>query len=746
MEGYLKEYPLRLENLANQPGLTTLISELILSSSRGATKVVAADDSLEHSKQAADYVCDGIDDQVQIQAAIDSLPACGGKIVLLEGHFNISAYINLISNIDFEGSGEGTLLYLVDASNDHVIYGSNLTKLSVRNLHINSNSANQTSPPAPYKGCIFFRDVTHFKISDVNAEYAPGHCIDIGDGCSDGIISKATTSYAYDDGIAISGTATGIAVPDCISHHNGLSLIGVGSGIEIDDGANLVTVTGCVLHDNEAGISVHTHAGYLESHDIAIDGNLIYNNTSAGIQMQGWDEPGGEILFNFLISGNVLRNNGGIGIDIRQIHNGIVQGNTIYDQAGDGIYAQSSKYLTITDNGIYNPGAVGISVSGFEHSLLTNNNIYSPGTRGVLTTNTVHSIIDGNNVHDSVTEGIKITGDQCTIVNNMVYSSGDNGFELNISNSKILGNTADGSALVGFYFHQTVEQLIISNNMAINNGTHGVQLAASVSTKNILFSGNSCLNNNQVVGSNYGFIAHSASNFTIIDNDFSDYQAVPTQKIGAYLSYITSGLICKNNRATGNTDHQIIGAGGVDYNKYSDPFTNVLAVSATHAVNAQACHADPTTLTVGAGIAAQPDVPRTLSWTVNNAGGITAADISIKGVDAKGNDITESFDLTGGLTGETNNAFATVSEVKIENQVNAAAGDTISVGITDVLGLSNIISATGDIYKIKKNNADAVVAAAQVNITYDTYDMAVIGLAGTDDFIIWYKTNLNIIT
>jgi len=271
-------------------------------------------------------------------------------------------------------------------------------------------------------------------------------------------------------------------------------------------------------------------------------------------------------------------------------------------------------------------------------------------------------------------------------------------------------------------------------------------LAATVNTKNIQFSGNSCLNNNQVVGSNYGFIAHSASNFTIENNDFSDYQAVPTQKIGAHVGYITSGLICKNNRATGNTQYQITGARGVDYNKYSDLFSNVLAVSANHVVNAQACHADPTTLTVGAGIAAQPDVPRTLSWSVNNAGGITAADISIKGVDAKGNDITESFDLTGGLSGETNNAFATVSEVKIENQVNAAAGDTISVGITDVLGLSNSISETGDVYKIKKNNADAVVAAAQVNITYDTYDMSVIGLAGTDDFVIWFKTNLNIVT
>ena len=42
---------------------------------RTATVVVAAADSL-HPEQA-DYVCDGVDDQVEIQAAIDALPNGG---------------------------------------------------------------------------------------------------------------------------------------------------------------------------------------------------------------------------------------------------------------------------------------------------------------------------------------------------------------------------------------------------------------------------------------------------------------------------------------------------------------------------------------------------------------------------------------------------------------------------------------------------------------------------------------------
>jgi len=57
---------------------------------RTATFVIAASDASAQSKAQADYVCDGTADQVQIQAAIDALPANGGKVVLSEGIYNIS--------------------------------------------------------------------------------------------------------------------------------------------------------------------------------------------------------------------------------------------------------------------------------------------------------------------------------------------------------------------------------------------------------------------------------------------------------------------------------------------------------------------------------------------------------------------------------------------------------------------------------------------------------------------------------
>ena len=169
---------------------------------------------------------------------------------------------------------------------------------------------------------------------------------------------------------------------------------------------------------------------------------------------------------------------------------------------------------------------------------------------------------------------------------------------------------------------------------------------------------------------------------------------------------------------------------------------DVLAVSATQVrSNEDLSEEIPNTFTIDA----QPDVPRTLSGHFDSHAQITAYTIIITGIDAKGNTITETKTEANGWDWETSNALANVTSIKMTARTGTGAGDTMDVGITDVLGLSNVIYATTDVYKIKKNNANATVAGAQVNITYDTYDFAVIGLAATDNFTIWYRSNLNII-
>lgn len=91
---------------------------------RGATFVVAASDAPIDSRQFADYVCDGAADDVQIQAAVDALPAAGGSVLLSEGTFALDAQITrAIDSVAIIGSGTGTLLNL-DASTAVISAGS----------------------------------------------------------------------------------------------------------------------------------------------------------------------------------------------------------------------------------------------------------------------------------------------------------------------------------------------------------------------------------------------------------------------------------------------------------------------------------------------------------------------------------------------------------------------------------------------------------------------------------------------
>ena len=101
--------------------------------------VVAANGANAKSKAMADFVCDGTNDEVQIQAAIDALTS-GGEIHLSEGTFNIAAQININeSSTTIRGAGNGTKLNNVTdlTSNIFVITDSGV---NLHNLNFSASS------------------------------------------------------------------------------------------------------------------------------------------------------------------------------------------------------------------------------------------------------------------------------------------------------------------------------------------------------------------------------------------------------------------------------------------------------------------------------------------------------------------------------------------------------------------------------------------------------------------------------
>ena len=71
---------------------------------------VGSSELSDEQKLSCDYICDGVDDQIEINQAINSLPDSGGEIHLSRGIFNISNSIDIKKRIKLVGEGKGLTL------------------------------------------------------------------------------------------------------------------------------------------------------------------------------------------------------------------------------------------------------------------------------------------------------------------------------------------------------------------------------------------------------------------------------------------------------------------------------------------------------------------------------------------------------------------------------------------------------------------------------------------------------------
>lgn len=78
-------------------------------------------------KLSCDYVCDGVDDQIEINQAISSLPDSGGEIHLSRGIFNINNSIVIDKRIKLAGEGKGITLDRNSVNNGGTTLLSELT-------------------------------------------------------------------------------------------------------------------------------------------------------------------------------------------------------------------------------------------------------------------------------------------------------------------------------------------------------------------------------------------------------------------------------------------------------------------------------------------------------------------------------------------------------------------------------------------------------------------------------------------
>ena len=97
------------------------------------------------SADDCDYLCDGIADQLQFNAAIAALPSTGGEIFALDGTYNVTAAIDLIKNsITISGSGPATIIKRAWSSTgiSGIIQSTGPSNNVIRNLQLDGDKTN----------------------------------------------------------------------------------------------------------------------------------------------------------------------------------------------------------------------------------------------------------------------------------------------------------------------------------------------------------------------------------------------------------------------------------------------------------------------------------------------------------------------------------------------------------------------------------------------------------------------------
>lgn len=130
-----------------------------------------------------------------------------------------------------------------------------------------------------------------------------------------------------------------------------------------------------------------------------------------------------------------------------------------------------------------------------------------------------------------------------------------------------------------------------------------------------------------------------------------------------------------------------------------------------------------------------PDVSRNASITVTN-NNAPSGNVKLEGINSKGESASENIAIIAGGIAYGNVAWATLSKITLPAGVSSS--DTVTIGISDKLGLSLSIVSASNIIKKKVNNIDkSSEISGNVDVTYNTLNCAPIH--DHDDITIWSK-------
>ncbi len=231
-------------------------------SGRGATLVVAASDASATEIAQADYFCDGVADQAEVNAAITALPAFGGIVKLTSGGFHTTDSILINKCVFLRGNGvDSTWIYPTHAANPCIVI---------------QNPVNEP-----------FYEVSDVRIHGNGAGAAAG--IQLNANCQDTELGRMWISNMGGTGIDINSGWD-------INLHNVVAENNVGIGLDASGGGNGY-ITDCNMSANLQGIVLGYGNGWVKW---SITGGQVATNAQHNIVVNSsrWVSITGVVIYD----------------------------------------------------------------------------------------------------------------------------------------------------------------------------------------------------------------------------------------------------------------------------------------------------------------------------------------------------------------------------------------------------------------------------------------------------------------
>lgn len=295
---------------------------------------------------------DGVtDDRTAIQAAIDSLTS--GGIVFINENCAVKSDITLLDNITITMGPKGKLTIPADATiTEAVLYSNGKSNVVFDSITIDAGATAgvfgiylYNADVGVIRNCILTKCRIKLHSLDNTVDrnlIVENNIIDLDSYIQAGIYVSGVSNVIVrgnsikdgKEGIGIYNGSRWLRISDNVCH--GMSQDGI---VNISGHDIQITDNHC-YSNGQSGICLQRISAYTDSRKIIISGNVCYDNTADGLDLNGGTYSN---LFEVVASNNILYSNTGCGIYVTNGHSLVLSGNFCYSNSKQGIFLNGTN-------------------------------------------------------------------------------------------------------------------------------------------------------------------------------------------------------------------------------------------------------------------------------------------------------------------------------------------------------------------------------------------------------------------